>query len=115
MDDDVIELPELVDIKEALIGIRQDINLEVTENQELLPLSDLLIQVIEIIEEKVAKYKDLKKLKIKEKIELAAYLNYLQVLQEDFFFFDEESEDYEIEELEEHRTDDKPKGNKKNH
>lgn len=101
MNDDLIQLPELKEIKEMLVAARQDIQAEVEEDPELLPLSKLLIQVIDIIEEKIAKHKDLSKLSEREKIDCAAYLTFLQGLQEDFFFYDEsgmEGEEFEDDE-----------------
>ena len=89
MNEDLIQLPELKDIKEMLAATRQDISVEVEEDPELLPVSKLLTQVIDIIEEKIAKHKDLTNLDNKTKIDIAAYLNFLQGLQEDFFFYDE--------------------------
>lgn len=100
MNEDLIQLPELKDIKEMLTAVREDIQAEVQEDPELLPLSKLLIQVIDIIEEKLSKHKNLDKLNDKEKIDLAAYLNFLQGLQEDFFFYDEvDFEEGELEEI----------------
>lgn len=99
MNEDLIQLPELKDIKEMLAASREDIQAEVQEDPELIPLSKLLIQVIDIIEEKISKYKNLSRLNEKEKIDLAAYLNFLQGLQEDFFFYDEI--DFEEDDLEE--------------
>lgn len=99
MNEDLIQLPEFKDVKEMLATTRDDIAVEVEEDPELLPLSKLVNQVIDLIEEKIAKQKDFSKLNEKEKIDLAAYLNFLQSLQEEFFFFDES--DFEEEEGEE--------------
>lgn len=104
MNEDLIQLPELKDIKEMLSSAREDISIEVQEDPELLPLSRLLNQVIDIIEEKIGNRKELNKIDIKEKIDLAAHLNFLQGLLEDFFLFDEtdlEEEEFEDEDLEE--------------
>lgn len=96
MNEDLIQLPELKEINEMLSAARNDINAEIQEDPELIPLSKLLIQVIDIIEEKISQHKDLSKLGNKEKIDIAAYLNFLQGLQEDFFFYDDmEFEDEE--------------------
>jgi hypothetical protein len=108
MNEDLIQLPEYKDVKEMLANTREDINVEIEEDSELLPLGNLLIQVIDIIEEKIAKQKDFSKLNDKEKIDLAAYLNFLQSLQDEMFFFDEEAfedeEELDGEDLEEEET-----------
>jgi hypothetical protein len=106
MEEEVIQLPELKDIKEMLTVTRQDIDFEIQEDKDLIPLSKLLVQVIDIIEEKIANHKDLTKLNEREKIDLAAYLNFLQCLQEDFFFFDEEME-FEEDDLDEESLDER--------
>lgn len=102
MIEDLIQLPELAEVKELLVVARRDIETEVKEDPELLDSSKLLIKVIDIIEEKIAKGSDFSKLNDQEKIGLASHLNFLHCLLEDFFFFDDEEEfdDEEFEELE---------------
>lgn len=105
MNEDLIQLPDVKDIREMLAAARGDIDVEVKEDPELLPLSSLLIQVIEIIEDKIGKNKDLNKLNSKDKIDVAAHLNFLQGLQEDFFLYDEM--EFEEEDSDEESTDEK--------
>lgn len=93
MNEDLIQLPEVKEIKEMLVTVRHDVQEEVEKDSELIPLSKLLLQVMDMIDEKVAKHKDLNKLNVKEKIDVAAYLSFLQGLQEDFFFYDEGMEE----------------------
>lgn len=89
MNEDLIQLPEVKDIKEMLTNARADIQSEIEEDPELVPLSKLLLQVIDVLEEKTAKQKNLNKLADKEKIDVAAHLSFLQGLLEDFFFYEE--------------------------
>ncbi len=104
MNEDLLQLPEITDVKEMLANARNDIKLEIEEDPDLVPLSKLLIQVIDILEEKISKHKNLNKLAEKDKIDVAAHLNFLQGLLEDFFFYDEvdfEEEEYVEEDGEE--------------
>jgi hypothetical protein len=106
MNEALIQLPELKDVKEMLTAARHDINVEVEEDPELIPLSKLLIQVIDVMEEKIAKLKDLNKLNEREKIDIAAYLNLFERLLEDFFIYDKDEffEDEFEEEFDEEPT-----------
>lgn len=99
MNEDLIQLPDLKDVKEMLAAARKDIDTEVKQDPELLTSSKLLTQVMQVIEEKLGKEKNFNKLGIKEKIDIAAHLNFLHCLLEDFFLvgdeeFDE-SEDFD--------------------
>lgn len=96
----LIELPEVGDIREILSMAKKDIAEEVKENEELKVPSELLLKVIHVIEEKV-KNDDISKFGDKERIDLAAHLNFLHTLLEDFFFDEEMFEDFEDEDLEE--------------
>lgn len=104
MHEDLIQLPDLVSIKEMLEVARRDINQALEEDRELLPMSHLLTKVIDIIEEKISVKDDFSTFSQKEKIELAAHLHFLQGLLEDFFYFEEDSfddeEDFEEDEFE---------------
>lgn len=103
MSEDSIQLPELKDIQMMLKAAREDVETEVKEDPELAPSTDIIIQVIDIIEEKIEKEGDLNKLNTRQKIDFAAYLSFLQSLLEDLFYFDddfEDEEDFEIEENE---------------
>lgn len=98
--DDLIELPHASEIKEMLQATKVDVAAEIKENPELAPTSKLLTHVIEIIEEKLNKQKDLNKLPIREKIDIAAHLNFLQNLLEDFFFVEDEEMEMEEDDFE---------------
>ena len=103
MSEDTIQLPELKDIQMMLKAAREDVETEVKEDPELAPSTEIIIQVIDIIEEKIAKEGDLNKLNTRQKIDFAAYLSFLQSLLEDLFYFDEDfedDEDFEVEENE---------------
>ena len=100
MNEDLINLPNLNNVSEMLVMARRDIEAEVEQDAELLEASTLLLQVISIMEEKIASKKDTANLSLKEKIDFAAHLNFLQELLEDFFFF-EDLDDSELEECEE--------------
>ncbi|MBA3958196.1 MAG: hypothetical protein H0X51_07375 [Parachlamydiaceae bacterium] len=104
MSADLIQLPNVSDIREMLTSARQDINAEIKTTPELADQSKLLFQVLDIVEEKTNKTKDFNALSGKEKIEMAAYLNFLHVLLEDFFSID----DFEgFEEVEDDEDDEK--------
>ena len=64
----------------------------------IIVVSKLVLELISIIEEKIGKSKDLSKHSLKEKIDIAAHLNFLQILLEDFFMIDEDFEDFEYSE-----------------
>lgn len=100
MSEELIQFPTLQEVKEMLVEAREDINAELEEDPELVPLSKLLFKVIDLLEEKVAKHKDLNKISEKDKIDLAAHLCFLNSLEDDFFFIDDEMEGAEFEEVE---------------
>lgn len=110
MSEELIQFPEIDEIKTMLADARQEIEAELQEDPDLVPLSKLLFSVITIIEEKVAKYRDLNKIGEREKIDLAAHICFLNSLEDDFFFSDEVMEDFEYEEVE---LDDEPSSKKK--
>lgn len=98
MNEDLIELPNIKDIRELLVSAKEDVKTEIQEDPQLLTQSKLLLEVINVVEEKLSKEQDLNKLNLKEKINVAAHLNFLQNLLEDFFFVgDFEGEDDEDE------------------
>lgn len=105
-DTHLIELPKLRDIKELLASAKHDIDEEIKEAPELAAHSKLVLKVIKIVEERLAKTADLDRLDLTEKINIAALLNFLQSLLEDFFFagdFEEgdSEDDFEIDSFEE--------------
>lgn len=105
MTEDLIQLPNVEEIKEMLDVAKRDIQSEVEQTPELQPASELLVQVIDVIDGKLSKSKAFDNLNNVEKIDIAAHLNFLQALLEDFFMFDDEEfaedEDFDDEEGEE--------------
>ena len=110
MSEELIQFPSIDEIKEMLVDTRQDIQAELQEDPEQIPLGKLLFSLIDILEEKIAKHKDLNRLSEKDKIDLASHICFLNSLEDDFFFQDEELEDFEFEEVE---LDDEPNSNHK--
>jgi len=107
MTNEIIELPEVEDIKEMLDTAEKDVR-EFTQeegNEEFAEQSQLILETIAIVKELIGTNKDLNKLDRKEKISIAAHLTFTQGLLEDFFFgadFDDEDlEGFEDEEEEE--------------
>lgn len=99
MNEDFIHLPEAKEIKDMLIETRRNIEEETKDNPEMKSESKLLTLVIETIEEKMGKEKDLNKLNMKDKIHIAAHLSFLESLMEDFFLSEEDLEDFDEDEL----------------
>ena len=77
---------------------KKDIAAEIETDPEMKEGSSLLYLVIETIEDKIQNKKDLNTLSEKEKVGIAAHLHFLQLLLEDFFYFDEEFDGEEEEE-----------------
>lgn len=98
MTEDLIQLPNVQEVKEMLDIARRDIATEVEQDAELQPASQLLVQVMDVIDGKLTKFKSFDKLNQAEKIDIAAHLNFLQSLLEDFFMFDEDFDDFDDEE-----------------
>lgn len=95
MNNDLIQLPEVSEIKELITCAREDIDNAAKEDAELASQSQLVLEVLRIIEEQISKQKDLNKLNLREKISVAANLNFLHGLLEDFFFDEEDFEEFE--------------------
>ena len=100
MSEELIQFPEVAEIKEMLVDAREDVEAELQEDPDLVPLGKLIFNVIAILEEKISKHKDLNKLAEKEKIDIASHISFLNSLEDDFFFMDEDLDDLEIEEVE---------------
>ena len=93
MREDLIELPAVNDIKDLLESAKNDINEELQEDPETAAQSKLLLAVINIIQGKIGNTQNLNSLELTEKINIAAHLNFLQDLLEDFFFTDDFDEE----------------------
>lgn len=103
MSEDIIQLPEITDVKELLTMAREDIAKEIETNPDVAPDAVLIKELMTIIDAKITKDKDFSKLALPAKIDLAAHLNFLHCLLEDFFMMDdfEEFDDEDLEEEEE--------------
>ena len=105
MKDDLIQLPNVDEVTEMLALAKNDIQNELKQDPELKQTAELLVELIAIIEAKIAKNKDLTKLPLKDKIDMAAHLNFLQILLEDFFLLDEDFDFSDEEEEEEEESE----------
>lgn len=100
MGEELIQFPSIPEINEMLADAREEIDEELEDNPDLIPLSKLLFSVIDIIEEKIAKYQDLNDLKEKDKIDIASHICFLNSLEDDFFLMDDDLDDLAFEEVE---------------
>lgn len=107
MTEDLIQLPKVAEIKEMIVIARQDVQTEVEQDPELAPASELLMNVIDVIDGKLAKSSNFDNLNNVQKIDIAAHLNFLQNLLEDFFMFDEDFEEDDLEFEDEEELDSK--------
>ncbi len=99
MSEALIQLPTLQEVKEFLAGARTDIDAEIKEDPTARESSTLILKVVQILEEKIAKAPDFTKLNERERIDLGAYLNFLNFLWEDFFSYEmEDDEDFDEDE-----------------
>ena len=110
MSEEFIQFPSIPEITEMLADAKEEINDELQDNPDLIPLSKLLLNVIDIIEEKISKYKDLNKLSEKDKIDVASHICFLNSLEDDFFMSDDDLDGLEFEEVE---LDEEPTPKKK--
>lgn len=102
MSEDLIHLPDLNSIKDILEVAKRDIAKEIEADPDLIAMSRLLFKVIESIEQKIASLNHKTDIDDTKKIDLAAHLNFLQCLLEDFFYYEDEEfdEDFEDDQLE---------------
>lgn len=105
MKEEMIQLPAIEEIKEMLEIAKKDVQNEVENDPELQSSSQLILNVINIIENKLTQSKNFDLLNETQKIDLAAHLSFLQTLLEDFFMFDAFDEDYEDDELDNEELD----------
>lgn len=108
MQEELLQFPEVSEMNEILNSAKADIKVAIEEDPEMAEHGKLILDVIGIIEEKVAGQKDLSKLSYKDKIFLASHVNFFQTLVEDMFMddFDFDEEDLEEEEEEEEAEED---------
>jgi hypothetical protein len=107
MTEDLIQLPKVAEIKEMIAIAKQDVQTEVEQDPELAPASELLMNVIDVIDGKLAKSSNFDSLNNVQKIDIAAHLNFLQNLLEDFFMFDEDFDENDLEFEDEEELDSK--------
>lgn len=98
MTEDIIQFPDVVEMREMLNAAKGDIQEAAAADPDIKEHSKLVMDVIAIIEEKLAGQKDLSKLAQKDKIFLAAHINFFQTLLEDLFMDDFDEEDFDDEE-----------------
>lgn len=92
-----IQMPEVNELKSELATARNDIQEAVKEMPELQEQSTFLIEVLEILNGKIANKEDLNALPKNEQISILAHLNLFYNLLEDIF--GDEFEDFEDEDL----------------
>jgi hypothetical protein len=99
---EAIPMPEVNELKEELIVVRGEIEEVLKEEAELEAQGKFILEVLDIIEERLSKENDLNKLARKDQINLMAHLNLFYSLLDDLYFGDlEEFDDEEFEEEEE--------------
>ena len=100
--EDLIPLPEIAELKETIAAAKIDLKETINEIPELAESAKLIEKVMSMVEEKIKNHKDLTNLSLSEKIDIAAYINFLELLLDEFFFneleeeyseFDDEDED----------------------
>lgn len=101
MSEDLIHLPDLNAIRDILEVAKRDIAKEVEIDPDLIPMSRLIQKVIKSIEEKISSLSKMAEIDEAKKIDLAAHLNFLQCLLEDFFYYDDEEFDEDFEDYDE--------------
>lgn len=105
METEFFQLPELKDIKDLIKEAKHDIEEEISSKPEMADEGKLIKEVMAIIEVKLAKHKDLNKLSLPEKIDIAAHVSFFHSMLEEFFFdesdLDFDDEDFDDEESEE--------------
>ena len=101
MNEELIQFPAVDEIKQMLIDAKEDIQEHVRADPDLISEGKLLFRVIDIIDEKISKHNDINRLSEKDKIDIAAHINFLNSLEDDFFISEEEDyEDAEYDEVE---------------
>ena len=95
-------MPEIAELKETIAAAKIDLKETIKEIPELAESAKLIEKVMSMVEEKIKNHKDLTNLSLSEKIDIAAYINFLELLLDEFFFneleeeyseFDDEDED----------------------
>ena len=103
MSPDQIQMPDVQEVREDLAAAKADLQAAIKENPELASQSKFLMEVLEVLEEKVSSSNDLNTLNKKDQISVVAHLNLFYTLLDDVFGeefeelddFDEELEDFD--------------------
>ncbi len=96
---EAIHMPEIKELKENLVAARSELEEILQEEPEMESQGQFILEVLAIVEESLAKHKDLNKLARKDQIALMAHLNLFYSMIDDLYFdeleeFDED--DFEI-------------------
>lgn len=107
MKEDLIVIPDIKEFKDLISDARSELS-ELELSEEEGHRRELALDVVEILEGKLAKTSDINKLDIKEKIWFASHLYFLETILEDLFEpFDEDMMFYEEDEVEEEEEEEK--------
>jgi hypothetical protein len=97
-----IQMPDVNELKEELAAAKTDILAAIEEQPELANQSKFVLEVLEVLDQKVASEKDLNSLSKNDQISLIAHLNLFYSLLEDIFGDDlEDLDDEDLFDLEE--------------
>jgi hypothetical protein len=110
---DFIQMPDVNELKEELTAAKTDILAAIEEQPELAEQSKFVMEVLDILNQKVASAKDLNTLSKNEQISVIAHLNLFYSLLEDIFGDDledfEDEDDEDLFDFEEEETSDEEK------
>lgn len=102
MNNDMIRMPEAEEIRDDLAAARTELETAIKENEEVAAQSKFVMEVLAILEAKVAAGKDLNKLDRKDQVSIIAHLNLFYSLLDDLFgddFEEFDDEDFNDEDL----------------
>lgn len=92
-----IQMPDVSELKEELAAAKADIHAAVEEQPELATQSKFVMEVLDVLEEKISKATDLNTLSKNDQISVIAHLNLFYSLLEDIF--GDDLEDFDDEDL----------------
>jgi|GEM_PF-2086765 len=107
-----VQMPDVNELKSELEDARVEIQAAIEEQPELAEQSKFMLEVLDILNEKIANQNDLSTLAKNEKISIIAHLNLFYSLLEDLFgddmdFDDEDLMEFEDEDEEEEESEKK--------
>lgn len=94
----MIQMPDVAELKEELAAAKSDLHSAIKDEPELASQSRFLMEVLDVLEARIASEKDLNKLDRKEQISIIAHLNLFYSLLDDVFgdeFEDDEDLDFD--------------------